>query len=74
MIITSQIPVKGRYDLIGEKTIADAVPDRIVYRSLCVELFGGIAKKKKTTQNYHARMNEKITIFYFLKINRRGSI
>ena len=29
-MITSQIPVKDWYDVIGEKTIADAVLDRIV--------------------------------------------
>jgi DNA replication protein DnaC len=46
-IITSQIPVKGRYDLIGEKTIADAVPDRIVYRSLRVDLYGESLRRKK---------------------------
>ena len=33
-IITSQIPVKEWYDIIGEKTIADAVLDRIVHQSL----------------------------------------
>ncbi len=33
IIISSQIPVSGWHDLIGEGTIADALLDRIVYSS-----------------------------------------
>lgn len=40
IIVTSQIPVKEWYDVIGEKTVADAVLDRIVHHSLRVELYG----------------------------------
>jgi len=47
-MITSQLPVKGWHDIIGEKTIADAVLDRIVHHSLRVELFGESIRKKKT--------------------------
>ena len=51
-IITSQIPVKDWYDVIGEKTIADAVLDRIVHHSLRVELFGeSIRKRKAKSEN-----------------------
>lgn len=32
-MITSQLPVKGWYDAIGEKTVADAVLDRPVHQS-----------------------------------------
>jgi len=46
-IITSQIPVKEWYDVIGEKTIADAVLDRIVHQSLRIELFGESLRRKK---------------------------
>lgn len=45
-IITSQIPVKDRYDIIGEKTIADAVLDRIVHQAVRVELTGDSLRKK----------------------------
>jgi DNA replication protein DnaC len=31
VMVTSQIPVNGWYDLIGEKTIADAIMDRLVH-------------------------------------------
>jgi DNA replication protein DnaC len=51
MIITSQIPVKGWYDVIGEKTIADAVPDRIVHQSLRVELFGESLRRRKSIKD-----------------------
>ena len=48
----SQIPVKDWYDVIGEKTIADAVLDRIVHHSLRVELFGeSIRKRKAKSEN-----------------------
>lgn len=39
-LITSQVPVKGWYDIIGERTIADAVLDRIVHQAVRVELHG----------------------------------
>jgi len=47
-IITSQLPVKGWHDVIGEKTVADAVLDRLVHNSLRVELFGESIRKRKT--------------------------
>lgn len=49
-LITSQIPVKEWYDIIGEKTIADAVLDRIVHQSLRVELHGESLRRKKSNQ------------------------
>lgn len=49
-IITSQIPVKEWYDIIGEKTIADAILDRIVHHSLRVELFGESLRRKKNKE------------------------
>jgi DNA replication protein DnaC len=49
-IITSQIPVKEWYDIIGDKTIADAVLDRIVHQSLRIELFGESLRRKKANK------------------------
>jgi DNA replication protein DnaC len=46
-VITSQIPVGDWYDIIGEKTIADAVLDRIVHQAIRVELKGESLRKKK---------------------------
>lgn len=51
-IITSQIPVKEWYDVIGEKTVADAVLDRIVHQSLRVELYGESLRKQKLNEEY----------------------
>ena len=51
-VVTSQIPVKEWYDIIGEKTIADAVLDRIVHHSLSVELFGeSLRRRNSKTEN-----------------------
>lgn len=45
-VITSQIPVRDWYDIIGEKTIADAILDRIVHQAIRVELAGESLRKK----------------------------
>lgn len=45
-VITSQVPVKDWYDIIGEKTIADAILDRIVHQAVRVELTGDSLRKK----------------------------
>ena len=47
-IITSQIPVKAWHDAIGEKTVADAILDRLVHHSLRVELYRESIRKRKT--------------------------
>ncbi|WP_409242071.1 ATP-binding protein [Elizabethkingia miricola] len=46
-IVTSQIPVKQSYDIIGEKTVSDEVHDRIVHHSLTSELFSESLRRKK---------------------------
>ncbi|MCF8224047.1 MAG: IS21-like element helper ATPase IstB [Bacteroidales bacterium] len=45
-IITSQLPVKNWYDVIGEPTIADAILDRLVHSSYRIELDGDTLRKK----------------------------
>ena len=45
-MLTSQILVKGWYDLIGEKTIAYAIMDRLVHLSNRIELTGKSMQKK----------------------------
>lgn len=47
-IITSQLPVKQWYDVIGEKTVADAVLDRLVHNAQRVELNGESLRRKWT--------------------------
>lgn len=44
-IISSQIPVQGWYDVIGEGTLADAVLDRIVHKAIRIELYGESLRK-----------------------------
>ena len=46
-IITSQIPVKNWYDVIGDKTVGDAIMDRVVHQSIRIELFGESLRKNK---------------------------
>ena len=49
-IITAQVPVKKWHELIGEKTLADAILDRIVHQSIRIELYGeSLRKKQKVT-------------------------
>ena len=47
VIITSQIPVHLWYEVIGEKTIADAIMDRIVHDAHRIELLGDSLRKKR---------------------------
>ena len=51
LIITSQIPVQGWYDIIGEKTIADAILDRIIHQAHRVELAGESMRRKRKMIN-----------------------
>ena len=51
-IITSQVPVSMWHEIIGEKTIADAVLDRIIHGAHRIELTGeSLRKKRETTTN-----------------------
>ncbi|MCB9252342.1 MAG: ATP-binding protein [Flavobacteriales bacterium] len=49
-IITSQVPVLMWHDVIGEKTIADAVLDRIVHNAHRLELTGESMRKRQTSE------------------------
>ena len=46
-IITAQVPVKKWHEVIGEKTLADAIMDRIVHKSIRIELYGESLRKKQ---------------------------
>jgi DNA replication protein DnaC len=50
VIITSQLPVKQWYESIGEKTIADAIMDRLVHSAYRIELNGESMRKKRKKQ------------------------
>jgi DNA replication protein DnaC len=47
-IIASQVPVKKWYEVIGEQTVADAILDRLVHKSVRVELMGESLRKIKS--------------------------
>ena len=47
-IITSQLPVKQWYEVIGKKTVADAILDRIVHNAQRIELMGESLRRKWT--------------------------
>jgi DNA replication protein DnaC len=46
-LITSQLPIKGWHEVIGELTIADAVLDRIVHNAHRIELSGESLRKRQ---------------------------
>ena len=46
VIITSQLPVSKWYDIIGDKTMADAILDRIIHQAHRIELNGESMRKK----------------------------
>lgn len=50
-IITSQLPMSQWYDIIGEKTIADATMDRLVHHAHRFELQGESMRKKRGALN-----------------------
>jgi DNA replication protein DnaC len=51
VIITSQLPISNWYEIIGEKTIADAILDRLIHQAQRIELKGESMRKtrKKNT-------------------------
>ncbi|HQO04195.1 MAG TPA: IS21-like element helper ATPase IstB [Spirochaetota bacterium] len=50
-IISSQIPVAVWFDIIGDKTIADAVCDRFIHNAIRIELKGGSMRKVKSNNS-----------------------
>ena len=51
VIITSQLPINKWHEVIGEKTVADAILDRIIHESHRLELKGESLRKKSIKQN-----------------------
>ena len=49
-IITSQLPVNKWHDIIGEKTVADAILDRVINEAHRLELKGESLRKKSSTR------------------------
>ena len=51
IIITSQVPVSKWHEVIGEKTVADAILDRIIHQAHRLELKGESLRKKQQKKN-----------------------
>ncbi|MFI5172909.1 MAG: IS21-like element helper ATPase IstB [Chitinophagales bacterium] len=51
IIITSQVPVNKWHEIIGEKTVADAILDRIIHGAHRLELKGESLRKKNPNSN-----------------------
>ena len=51
VIITSQVPVQSWYETIGEKTIADAILDRLIHKAQRIELNGESMRRKRIILN-----------------------
>ena len=51
IIITSQVPVGKWHEVIGEKTVADAILDRIIHEAHRLELKGESLRKKRQINN-----------------------
>lgn len=45
LLIISQLPISNWYEMIGESTYADAILDRLVHRSIKMELQGESMRK-----------------------------
>jgi len=57
MIITSQLPVNCWHEVIGEKTIADAILDRIVHDAHRIELKGESLRKARVKLKENETLN-----------------
>jgi DNA replication protein DnaC len=45
-LFTSQLPVQVRYEVIGDETLADVIPDRVVHDAQPLELRGESLRRK----------------------------
>jgi len=52
MIITSQLPVSQWHAVVAEKTVADAILDRIVHQAHRIDLQGESMRKKREKPSY----------------------
>lgn len=51
VIVTSQVPVKSWYEIIGERTVADAILDRLIHNAHRLELAGESMRRKRSVIN-----------------------
>jgi DNA replication protein DnaC len=58
MIITSQLPVSQWHAVIAEKTVADAILDRIIHQAHRIELQGESMRKKREKPSYEVKHDD----------------
>ena len=46
-IVTSQVPIKSWYEIVGDPTIADAILDRRIHNAHKIKLKGDSMRKKQ---------------------------
>ncbi len=51
IIVTSQYPHTSWYDMVGDPTVADAIPDRIIHSAHTIELSGESMRKIKAKKS-----------------------
>ena len=51
MIITSQLPINKWHEVIGDKTVADAIMDRVLHNAHRIELKGESLRRNKSNPN-----------------------
>lgn len=59
-LITSQLPVDQWHAYLGDRTVADAILDRLVHNSYRLALSGESMRKRKPAPTQHARADSKL--------------
>ena len=49
-VITSQLPVKSWYEMIGDPTLADGILDRLIHGAYEIAMEGESMRKKRVSQ------------------------
>ena len=57
VIVTSQVPVKAWYEIIGERTLADAILDRLIHNAHRLELSGESIRRKRSIMDQKKIVN-----------------
>jgi len=60
LIVSSQVPVKDWYQLIGDPTIADAICDRLLHNAYKIELKGESMRKNDSPIGTNPKKEEKL--------------
>ena len=50
LLITSQLPIKRWYEIIGDPTLADAILDRVIHNAYRIELKGDSLRKRRAVE------------------------